>query len=35
MASFLLGVSIILPLDFFIRIAEDHLAPLLGIDLDL
>jgi len=34
MASFLLGVSIIFPLDLFIRIAEDHIAPLLGIDLD-
>ena len=33
-ASFLLGVSIIFPLDLFIRIAEDHIAPLLGIDLD-
>ena len=33
-ASFLLGVSIIFPLDQFIRIAEDHIAPLLGLDLD-
>ena len=33
-ASFLLGVSIIFPLDLFIRIAEDHLAPMFGIDLD-
>jgi protease PrsW len=33
-ASFLLGVSIIFPLDLFIRIAEDHIAPLLGLDLD-
>ena len=33
-ASFLLGVSIIFPLDLFIRISEDHIAPLLGIDLD-
>ena len=33
-ASFLLGVSIIFPLDLFIRIAEDHIAPLLKIDLD-
>ena len=32
MASFLLGVSIILPLDFFIILAENHLAPLFGID---
>jgi len=33
-ASFLLGVSIIFPLDLFIRISEDHIAPLLNIDLD-
>ena len=33
-ASFLIGVSIIFPLDLFIRISEDHIAPLLGIDLD-
>ena len=33
-ASFLLGVSIIFPLDLFIKISEDHIAPLLGIDLD-
>ena len=33
-ASFLLGVSIIFPLGLFIMIAEDHIAPLLGIDLD-
>ena len=33
-ASFLLGVSIIFPLDLFIRIAEDHIAPMFGIDLD-
>jgi|TARA_B100001964_G_scaffold221746_1_gene266056 RsiW-degrading membrane proteinase PrsW (M82 family) len=33
-ASFLLGVSIIFPLDLFVRIAQDHIAPLLGIDLD-
>lgn len=33
-ASFLLGVSIIFPLDLFIRIAEDHIAPLLNIDLE-
>ena len=32
MASFLLGVSITLPLGFFIFLAEDHLAPLFGID---
>jgi len=33
-ASFLLGVSIILPLDLFIMITEDHIAPILGLDLD-
>ena len=33
-ASFLLGVSIILPLDLLIRISEDHIAPLLGLDLN-
>jgi len=33
-ASFLLGVSIIFPLDLFIRISEDHIAPLLGLDLE-
>jgi len=33
-ASFLLGVSIIFPLDLFIRIAEDHIAPLLNLDLE-
>ena len=32
MASFLLGASISLPLNFFILLAEDHLAPLFGID---
>ena len=32
--AFLLGVSIYLPLDFFIMITEDHLAPLLGLDLE-
>ena len=32
MASFLLGVSISLPLVFFIFLTEDHLAPLFGID---
>ena len=31
-ASFLLGVSIYLPLTLFIMITEDHLAPLLGLD---
>ena len=33
-ASFLLGVSIILPLDLLIMITEHHLAPLLGLDLE-
>ena len=33
LASFLLGVSITLPLDLLILITEDHLAPLLGLDL--
>ena len=33
-ASFLLGVSIILPLDLLIRITQDHIAPMLGLDLD-
>ena len=33
-ASFLLGVSIILPLDFFIILAESHIAPLFGLDMD-
>ena len=33
-ASFLLGVSIIFPLDLFIRISEDHIAPLLNLDLE-
>ena len=33
-ASFLLGVSIILPLDLFIMVTQDHLAPMLGLDLD-
>ena len=33
MASFLLGVSIYLPLNFFVMVTEDHLAPLLGLDL--
>ncbi|MDC1378516.1 PrsW family intramembrane metalloprotease [Pelagibacteraceae bacterium] len=33
-ASFLLGVSIILPLDLFIRITQDHIAPMLGLDLE-
>ena len=32
MASFLLGVSIILPLDLLIILTEKHLAPLFGID---
>ena len=34
LASFLLGVSIILPLDLLIMITEHHLAPLLGLDLE-
>ena len=34
LASFLLGVSIILPLDLLIMITEDHLAPLLGLDME-
>ena len=33
-ASFLLGVSISFPLHLLIMISEDHIAPLLGIDLD-
>ena len=33
-ASFLLGASIILPLDLFIMITQDHIAPMLGLDLD-
>ena len=33
-ASFLLGVSISFPLHLFVMIAEDHLAPLLGLDLN-
>ena len=33
-ASFLLGVSIIFPLHLFVMITEDHIAPLLGLDLD-
>lgn len=33
-ASFLLGVSISFPLYLFVMIAEDHIAPLLGLDLD-
>jgi len=32
--SFLLGVSISFPLYLFVMIAEDHIAPLLGLDLD-
>ena len=32
--AFLLGVSIYLPLDFFIMVTQDHLAPLLGLDLE-
>lgn len=33
-ASFLLGVSISFPLHLFVMIAEDHIAPLLGLDLN-
>ena len=33
-ASFLLGVSIYLPLDLLIMITEDHLAPFLGLDMN-
>ena len=33
LASFLLGVSIYLPLDFLIFLTEDHLAPLIGLDI--
>ena len=33
-ASFLLGVSIYLPLDFLIMITEDHIARLLNLDLE-
>ena len=33
-ASFLLGVSIILPLDLFIMITQDHIAPMLGLELE-
>jgi RsiW-degrading membrane proteinase PrsW (M82 family) len=33
-ASFLLGVSISFPLHLFIMLAEDHLAPMLGLDLN-
>ena len=33
-ASFLLGVSISFPLHLFVMITEDHIAPLLGLDLE-
>ena len=33
-ASFLLGVSIIFPLHLFVMISEDHIAPMLGLNLD-
>ena len=33
-ASFLLGVSIFLPLDFLILVTENHIAPLLGLDIE-
>jgi len=31
--AFLLGVSIFLPLDFLILIAEDHIGPMLGLNI--
>ena len=34
-ASFLLGVAIIFPLDFFIIVTEHILAPLLHLDIEL
>ena len=34
LASFLLGVAIIFPLDFFIIVTENILAPLLGLDVE-
>ena len=33
-ASFLLGVSISFPLHLFVMLAEDHIAPMLGLDLN-
>ena len=33
-SSFLLGASIVLPLQLFIMLAEDHLGPLLGLDIN-
>ena len=33
-ASFLLGVSIFLPLDFLILVTENHIGPLLGLDIE-
>ena len=33
-ASFLLGVSISFPLHLFVMISEDHIAPMLGLNLD-
>ena len=33
-ASFLLGVSISFPLHLFIMISEDHIAPMLGLNLE-
>ena len=33
-ASFLLGVSIYLPITFLIFFTHDHLAPLLGLNID-
>ena len=33
-ASFLLGVSISFPLHLFVMVSEDHIAPMLGLNLD-
>ena len=33
-SSFLLGASIVLPLRLFIMLAEHHLGPLLGLDIN-
>ena len=33
-ASFLLGVSISFPLHLFVMISEDHIAPMLGLNLE-
>ena len=34
LASFLLGVSIYLPITFLVFFTHDHLAPLLGLNID-